>query len=80
MIGNIPIQNDNIMVPDVDTITLYLNPTNQKPFYEYILAIKPNRIIFNPGTENEELEILAKEAGIETMEACTLVLLSTSQY
>jgi uncharacterized protein len=67
-------------IENLDTITLYLNPTNQKPYYEYILDLKPKRIIFNPGTENEELEHMARKQGIETMEACTLVLLSTGQY
>ena len=65
---------------DVDTVTLYLNPTNQKQYYDYLISLKPRRIIFNPGTENEELENLAKKNGITTQEACTLVLLSTGQY
>lgn len=64
----------------VDTVTLYLNPLNQKEYYDYIISLKPKRIIFNPGTENEELYQLAKENNIQTMEACTLVLLSTGQY
>ena len=65
---------------DVDTVTLYLNPENQKPYYEYIISLKPRRIIFNPGTENDELENLAAKQGIPTTQACTLVLLSTDQY
>ncbi len=65
---------------DVDTITLYLNPQNQKEYYAQLLALQPNRIIFNPGTENPELETLANAQGIETLEACTLVMLSTGQY
>ena len=64
----------------VDTITLYLNPANQKDYYDYILSLRPKRIIFNPGTENPELYDLAKSNGIQPMEACTLVLLSTGQY
>ena len=79
-VGGVEISNENVMVKDVDTITLYLNPNNQKPFYDYILAIQPKRIIFNPGTENDELENLAKNAGIETIEACTLVMLASNQY
>ena len=67
-------------VHDIDTVTLYLNPQNQKAYYDYIISVKPKRIIFNPGTENEELQELAENAGIETMEACTLVLLGTGQY
>jgi hypothetical protein len=52
----------------------------QQAYYEYILSLKPKRIIFNPGTENDELENLATKQGIEVLEACTLVLLSTAQY
>lgn len=65
---------------NVDTVTLYLNPNNQKQYYDYILSLHPQRIIFNPGAENEELAALAREKGIQVMEACTLVLLSTGQY
>lgn len=65
---------------DVDTVTLYLNPQNQIPYYDYILGLHPKRIIFNPGTENPELQALAQDQGIETQEACTLVMLSTGQY
>jgi predicted CoA-binding protein len=64
----------------VDTITLYLNPDHQKMFYDYIVSLKPRRIIFNPGTENDELASLAAQHGIKTMEACTLVMLATGQY
>ena len=65
---------------DVDTVTLYLNPAHQKQYYDYILSLNPKRIIFNPGTENRELASLAKNNGIETLQACTLVMLSTGQY
>ncbi len=65
---------------DVDTVTIYLNPTNQREYYPYIISLKPKRIIFNPGAENPELVQLAHENGIETEEACTLVLLSINQY
>ena len=80
IINDIKIIKDNPSITDVDTVTLYLNPENQKPYYDYILSLNPKRIIFNPGTENEELEKIANEKGIKTMEACTLVLLSTNQY
>lgn len=75
-----PIQPYGTLVKDVDTITLYLGPQNQPQYYQYILDINPKRLVFNPGTENEELNKLAKEAGIETIEACTLVMLATGQY
>jgi len=64
----------------IDTITLYVGPEGQKPMYDTILGIQPRRIIFNPGTENPELEALAKEKGIQVLEACTLVMLKTNQY
>lgn len=65
---------------NIHTVTLYIGPSHQPEYYSYILSLHPERIIFNPGTENDELETLAKENGIQCMEACTLVLLSTKQY
>ena len=67
-------------VEDVHTVSLYLNPTRQEEYYKYILSLNPKRIIFNPGTENPELWDMAKKKGIECMEACTLVMLSTGSY
>lgn len=67
-------------IKDVDTMTLYLNPDNQKPYYDYIIGLKPKRVIFNPGAENAELEKLLLINNIESVEACTLVMLSTGQY
>lgn len=79
-VADTQVETEPRKIDNLDTITLYLNPTNQKPYYQYILDLKPKRIIFNPGTENDELEEMAKKAGIQPMEACTLVLLSTGQY
>ena len=66
--------------PGLDTVSLYLNPKRQKEYYHYILQWKPRRIIFNPGTENEELRQLAEKNGIEIVEACTLVMLRLGSY
>jgi predicted CoA-binding protein len=79
-VAGIEIQHGTPYLDDLHTITLYLNPTRQEPFYDYILSLKPERIIFNPGTENMTLAQLAKEVGIETDFACTLVMLSTGSY
>jgi predicted CoA-binding protein len=80
-VGDVPYSDEKpLIIPDLDTITIYLNPFNQKEYYEYIISLKPNRIIFNPGSENPELSQLAEENGIKVVEACTLVLLSTGQY
>ncbi|MDP4261129.1 MAG: CoA-binding protein [Bacteroidota bacterium] len=80
VIGDVQVENEKKPFDNVDTVTLYLNPTHQTEYYDYILSLKPKRIIFNPGAENEELAELAKQSNIPTMEACTLVLLSTGQY
>lgn len=64
----------------VYTITLYVNPEIQNKLRDLILNVHPQRIIFNPGTENKELSNAAKERGIHVVEACTLVLLRTAQF
>ena len=79
-VGDVPVETATRKVDGLDTITLYLNPGNQKQYYDYILELHPKRIIFNPGTENDELASMARNKGIEPVEACTLVLLSTGQY
>lgn len=65
---------------DVDTVTLYLNPFNQRDWEDYILSLNPKRIIFNPGTENPDLVEKAKSQKIETIYGCTLVMLSAGTY
>ena len=80
VIGDVAIITETPTLENIHTVTLYLNPKNQIDYYQYILSLKPKRIIFNPGTENDELIELASENGIEVVVACTLVLLSTNQY
>lgn len=79
-VADVPISKDHVVVSDVDTITLYLNPKNQVEYYDYILNLNPRRIIFNPGTENNELIKKARENNIEPVIGCTLVMLGTGQY
>jgi uncharacterized protein len=79
-VSGIQIQLEMIQFDGVDTITIYLGERNQIAYVDYILKLKPNRIIFNPGAENEMLKKLAEAEGIVCMDACTLVLLSTGQY
>jgi hypothetical protein len=64
----------------LDTVTLYIGPKHQPEYYEYVLSLKPKRVVFNPGTENQEFEKLLEKNGIVAEEACTLVLLGTGQY
>jgi len=67
-------------ISDVNTITLYINPTNQQEWYDYFVKLNPKRVIFNPGTENPELQNLLEQKNIEALEACTLVMLGSGQY
>lgn len=79
-VADVEIIKDKPHVQNIDTITMYMNEQNQKQYEDYIMALRPKRIIFNPGAENHSLALKAKEAGIQPIEACTLVLLSTGQY
>ncbi|MDH5366400.1 MAG: CoA-binding protein [Cyclobacteriaceae bacterium] len=67
-------------INDVDTVTMYIGPQYQPEWYDYILSLKPNRIIFNPGTENCEFKLLAEKKGIEVVEGCTLVMLGVGNF
>jgi predicted CoA-binding protein len=64
----------------VDTLTMYVNATRSAEMIDDIIKLNPTRIIFNPGSENEKLEAKCKESGIDTLEACTLVMLRTEQF
>lgn len=79
-VAGVAIERPGTLHPDIDTITVYVGTHNQQPLYDYILDTNPKRIIFNPGTENPELESLARARGIDTLEACTLVMLATGQF
>lgn len=79
-VSGITINTKKIPLKNIDTVTLYLNPTRQKEYYNYIIEVKPKRVLFNPGTENPEFYQLLKANGIQVEVACTLVLLSTNQY
>lgn len=74
------IQQDQPVLNDIDTVTLYVGPANQEGLFDYLKALAPRRVIFNPGTENPELEKNLEKVGILTEEACTLVLLHTGQF
>jgi predicted CoA-binding protein len=80
MIQSLPIVQEWPSNESISTLTLYLGPKAQEAYYDQMIALKPQRIIFNPGTENPTLVKLANAAGIETIEACTLVMLTTGQY
>lgn len=73
------IRHDEVNQP-IHTVTLYLGPENQRAYYDFLIQLKPERIIFNPGTENPELIALAQNAGISCICNCTLVMLDTGQF
>ena len=68
------------VLDDIDTVTMYVSPRNQPAFYEYVLKLKPRRVVFNPGAENPEFEEVLQKNNIEALEACTLVMLSIGNY
>ncbi len=79
-VADVPIADKTSPIPDLDTVSIYLNRDNQKNYYNYIISQHPHRVIFNPGAENPEFEIMLADKGIKVLEACTLVLLSTGQF
>jgi len=80
VVKDVAITTEKKMFEAIDTVTLYLNKSRQEAYYDYILSLNPRRVIFNPGTENPELERALEKVGIQTEEACTLVLLHTGQF
>jgi predicted CoA-binding protein len=79
-VNEVKIEKEKIHFDGIDTVTLYLNPKNQQEYYDYILSLKPKRVVFNPGTENPELYSILEQNNISYEVACTLVLLATGQY
>ena len=79
-VAGIKINTKAIPVKNIDTISLYLNPTRQRDYYNYIIEAKPKRVIFNPGTENPEFYQLLELNNIKFEVACTLVLLTLNKY
>ena len=79
-VAGIPVETDLLPYKDLHTVTLYVNPKKQSMYYDYVVSLKPKRVIFNPGTENPEFYTILKEHNIFFEVACSLVLLSTNQY
>ncbi|UUC47008.1 CoA-binding protein [Flavobacterium cerinum] len=80
VIEGVSVGTEKIPFEAIHTVTLYLNPVRQQEYYDYIISLKPERVIFNPGTENPEFYRLLTANGIGYEEACTLVLLTTNQF
>lgn len=80
VVAGIEITSEKKPFDHIHTVSLYLSAKHQPEYYDYILSLKPKRVIFNPGTENEAFYTLLAENNIEAEVACTLVLLGTNQY
>lgn len=80
IVAGVTIETEKRKFEDIDTVTVYLSAKRQPEFYQYIISLRPRRVIFNPGTENHEFFTLLRDQHIEVEVACTLVLLSTKQY
>ena len=80
IVFNVTIATELINYEHIDTVSLYLSPKRQEAYYKYIISLKPRRVLFNPGTENNTFVKLLEENNIESDVACTLVLLATNQY
>lgn len=75
------IRNDTNEVTEIiDTVTMYLGENNQAEYEGFLLNLNPRRVIFNPGAENPALAQKLSAQGVETLNACTLVMLSTNQF
>ncbi len=79
-VAGVPFVTGFPKVEDVHTITLYVGPGRQTAIYDYLLSLKPKRIIFNPGTENDIFMQKAQKQGIETIQDCTLIMLETGVF
>lgn len=79
-INGVTVDTELLPYEDIHTVTLYLNPSRQADFYEYIISLQPERVIFNPGTENSDFYQMLEEKDIKHQVACTLVMLASNQY
>ncbi|MBN2668807.1 MAG: CoA-binding protein [Bacteroidales bacterium] len=79
-IRDVKIETSLLNYDAVDTVTLYINPERQTSYYDYILSLKPKRIIMNPGTENDYFKNIAINNEIEVVEHCTLVMLNIGSF
>lgn len=80
VVAGVDITDEKEEFQNIDTVTLYLNAKRQQEYYDYVVSLKPKRVIFNPGTENPEFYEILRKNNIEVEVACTLVLLGTNQY
>ncbi len=79
-VENVEIETEKKSFDNIHTVTMYIGPKNQPEFFDYIISLKPKRVLFNPGTENLEFEQILTMNNIGFERACTLVLLNLGEY
>ncbi|MEA3452201.1 MAG: CoA-binding protein [Bacteroidota bacterium] len=79
-VADVKINKDKTVFENIHTVTMYVNPQRQSEFYDYVIALKPQRVIFNPGTENQDFIDLLNKNNIEIVENCTLVMLNSGIF
>ncbi len=80
MIGEIPIQKEQIPIPDVHSVLIYIGPSHQGEIIDYVISLKPKRVIFNPGTESPEFEELLESYNVKIVHDCSLVMLAMGRF
>jgi uncharacterized protein len=80
VVADVPVIKDHPDLTDIHTVSMYVGKERQAGYFDYLLSIRPQRVIFNPGAENDDLEGILNNRGIEVLTACTLVMLSTNQF
>lgn len=78
--GNVPIFRGTPAFGSIHTVTMYIGARNQDSYYSYVITLKPERVIFNPGSENPVFEDMLRREGIEVIHGCTLMMLENGDF
>ncbi len=79
-IGDIEIETQYRDFENIHTVSIYIREELQDTLFKYFKRLQPQRVIFNPGAENAILKSQLEKNGIECLNACTLVMLSTGSF
>jgi predicted CoA-binding protein len=80
MIGDTPIITTQPEITGVHTVVMYLAPYHQGEIFDYVLSLRPKRVVFNPGTESPEFDEFLESYNIEVVHDCTLVMLANNRF
>lgn len=79
-IYGVPVKTGKPEFKNIHTVTLYLGAAKQADYYEYLLQLKPVRVIFNPGAENEEFKLILEHHNIDYLEVCSIMMLHSGSF